>query len=524
VTGTIGAIAAPHFLATRAGEAAYRRGGTAIDAALAAATALTVVYPHNTALGGDLVALVRKPDGEIVCVNATGTAPAARDATELRRRHGDRLPTRGPDTITVPGAVRGWAEIRRLGAALDRTAQFEAAITHATEGVPVARSLAAALMADRADLARDPGAAAVFAPGGTFLREGGLLVQPRLAESLRLVAANGPDEFYRGSVGAALAAGLQAAGCPLTIDDLAGYTARVTPAISAPFDGFRVHTSPPNTQGFALLRTVRALTELALGPSDVPARVLARLFHDGTRVRDTLLADPDFARTDVEHDGFAEIVAQLRANEPRAAGAVTVPSVPRGDTVGVAAADSRGYAVSVIQSVYDSFGAAVLEPETGIIVQNRGTSFSLDPRSSNVIAPGKRPKHTLMPVLVTRGDGVRWVTATMGGHGQPQIHAQVLLGLLAGRSPREAVSAPRWVVGPRSPGDPSDTVHFEADVPAATVADLTADGFPTREVPPRTEFLGHTNVVALAADGTMTAGSDPRSDGSAAVVPLPGTP
>ncbi|MEV0068940.1 MULTISPECIES: gamma-glutamyltransferase family protein [unclassified Amycolatopsis] len=512
-----GAIASPHALATRAGEQAFRAGGNAIDAALAAATALTVVYPHNTALGGDLVALVRTPDGSITCVNATGTAPAARDLAALRARHGERLPERGPDTITVPGAVRGWEALRGHGAALDWSAQFAAAIGYAAEGVPVARSLAAALVTDRALLDADAGSRAVF---GASLREGDLLVQPRLADSLRAIASGGPGEFYEGAVGAALARGLRALGCPLTTADLAGYVARDTAAISAPLSGFRVHTSPPNTQGFALLRTVRALAELgfAATPWTAPAAVLGRLFHDGTRVRDTLLADPAFAATDVENDGFAELIAGLR--DPRPADAVAAPSIPRGDTVGVAAADSAGYAVSIIQSVFDSFGAAVLEPETGIILQNRGTSFSLDPRSPNVIAPGKRPKHTLMPVLVTREDGrVRWVNSTMGGHGQPQIHAQVLLRLLAGDSPAEAVSAPRWVVGARAEGQASDTVHHEADLAAETVADLAADGFPLREVPARTEFLGHTNVVSLAPDGTLTAGSDPRSDGSAAVVP-----
>ncbi|MEV4596812.1 gamma-glutamyltransferase [Amycolatopsis sp. NPDC049253] len=512
-----GAIASPHALATHAGEQAFRAGGNALDAALAAATALTVVYPHNTALGGDLVALVRTPDGSITCVNATGTAPAARDLAALRARHGDRLPERGPDTVTVPGAVRGWEALRGHGAALDWSAQFDAAIGYAAEGVPVARSLAAALVTDRALLDADAGSRAVF---GASLREGDLLVQPRLAESLRAIAAGGPGEFYEGAVGAALVRGLQALGCPLTTTDLAGYVARDTAAISAPLGGFRVHTSPPNTQGFALLRTVRALTELgfAATPWTVPAAVLGRLFHDGTRVRDTLLADPAFAATDVENDGFAELIASLR--DPRAADVVTAHSIPRGDTVGVAAADSAGYAVSIIQSVFDSFGAALLEPETGVILQNRGTSFSLDPRSPNVIAPGKRPKHTLMPVLVTHEDGrVRWVSSTMGGHGQPQIHAQVLLRLLAGDSPREAVSAPRWVVGARAEGQSSDTVHHEADLAAETVAELAADGFPLREVPPRTEFLGHTNVVSLAPDGTFTAGSDPRSDGSAAVVP-----
>ncbi|QRP43332.1 gamma-glutamyltransferase family protein [Amycolatopsis sp. FDAARGOS 1241] len=514
---TTGAIASPHSLATRAGEEAFRAGGNALDAALATATALTVVYPHNTALGGDLVALVRTPGGTITCVNATGTAPAARDLAELRARHGDRLPERGPDTITVPGAVRGWEAIRRHGAALDWAAQFSAAIGYAADGVPVARSLAAAFVTDRALLEADAGSRAVFAPGGEFVRE--RLTQPRLAESLRAIAAGGPGEFYEGAVGAALARGSQALGCPLTTLDLAAYRVRETAALSAPLGGFRVHTSPPNTQGFALLRTVRALTGLgyAAAPWTTPAAVLGRLFHDGTRVRDTLLADPDFATTDVENDGFAGLLASLR--EPRGAATVAAPAIPRGDTVGVAAADSSGFAVSIIQSVFDSFGAGVLEPETGIILQNRGSSFSLDPGSPNVIAPGKRPKHTLMPVLVTAGDGrVRWVNSTMGGHGQPQIHAQVLLRLLAGDSPHDAVSAPRWVVGARAGGQASDTVHHEADLSPAVVASLAADDFPLCEVPPRTEFLGHTNVVSIDAEGVFTAGSDPRSDGSAAVV------
>lgn len=519
----MGAIASPHHLATEAGEAAYRAGGNAIDAALAAATALTVVYPHNTAVGGDLVALVRSPEGSLACVNATGTAPAARNPDALRERHGDRLPERGPSTITVPGAVRGWEEIRRHGAALDWADQFRAAIDYARAGVPVARSLRAALVQDRDCLAEDPGAMEVFAPGGELLPEGALLTQKRLAGSLEKIAANGPDELYGGSVGAALAAGLQARGCPLTTVDLKRYAAGVTPAISAPLGDFDIHTSPPNTQGFALLRTVRALTELGLDslPPDVPAEVLGRLFLDGTHVRDTLLADPLFAQVDVENDGFAEIVAQLRARSGRAPGTVGRPSVPRGDTVGIAAVDSSGYAISIIQSVFDSFGAAILEPETGILLQNRGTSFSLDALSPNVIRPGKRPKHTLMPVMVTRGRRVRWVSSTMGGHGQPQIHAQVLIRLLEGKSPQDAVSAPRWVVGPRSPGERSDTVHYEADLAETTVAHLAADGFPLCEVPPRTEFLGHTNVVSVESDGTLTAGSDPRSDGSATVLAIP---
>jgi gamma-glutamyltranspeptidase/glutathione hydrolase len=520
VTQRNGAIATPHHLATEAGELAYRDGGNAIDAALAAATVLQVVYPHNTALGGDLVALVRAPDGVITCVNATGTAPSARRVEELRARHGDVLPTRGPDTITVPGAVAGWQAIRARGAALGWADQFSAAIGYAADGVPVARSLAAALLVEAPDLALDPGCRAVFAPQGDWLPEGAPLVQPALADSLRGLAAHGPEYLYRGRLGAALVSGLRALGVPITTEDLAGYTARITGAISVPFGGHEVHTSPPNTQGFLLLRTLRALTALGLDLS-APADVVAGLFVDGNRVRDTLLADPGFAVTDLD-DGLADVLARLRSGRRGVSGVDTGIVAPqaRGDTVGIAAADSGGYAVSLIQSVFYGFGAAVLEPGTGILMQNRGMSFSLDPGSPNVIAPGKRPRHTLMPVLVTSGPDVRWVNSTMGGRVQPQIHAHLLRHLLAGATPEQAVSAPRWAVTELLAGDSPNTVRHEPGLPATTVAELAVAG-PVVELPPRSEHMGHANVVSIAPDGTLTAGSDPRSDGSARVVALP---
>jgi gamma-glutamyltranspeptidase/glutathione hydrolase len=520
VTRRNGAVASPHHLATEAGERAYRDGGNAIDAALAAATVLQVVYPHNTALGGDLVALVRTPDGVITCVNATGTAPAARRIEDLRARHGEALPTRGPDTITVPGVVAGWQALRERGAALGWADQFTSAIGYAADGVPVARSLAAALLVESADLALDPGCRTVFAPHGDWLAEGAPLVQPALADSLRGLADHGPDHLYRGPLGTALVSGLRDLGVPITTDDLAGYAPRSTEAISVAFGGHEVHTSPPNTQGFLLLRTLRALTALGLDLS-APADVVAALFVDGNRVRDTLLADPGFAVTDLD-DGLAEVLDGVRSGRQVLSGVDTTTIAPsaRGDTVGIATADSDGHAVSLIQSVFYGFGAAVLEPGTGILMQNRGMSFSLDPCSPNVIAPGKRPRHTLMPVLVTSGPEVRWVNSTMGGRVQPQIHAHLLRHLLAGASPRQAVAAPRWAVTELFDGDSPNTVRHEADLRVATVAELAAAG-PVLAVPPHSELMGHANVVSIAPDGTLTAGSDPRSDGSVGVVPLP---
>ncbi|PZG12146.1 gamma-glutamyltransferase family protein [Nonomuraea aridisoli] len=510
MTPTTFAVASPHHLATQAGEDTFRAGGNAIDAAITAAAVLTVVYPNNTALGGDLVALVRTPDGAVRCVNATGPAPARQTLERLRGLHGDELPMRGIDTVTVPGGVRGWASLRSFGARLEWAAHFTAAIRAAADGAPVGRSLGAAIAEKRDVLAADPGCSQVFLPGGVPLAEGDPLVQPALARTLTELQQGGPDAFYRGALGRRLAAGLAGLGSVMTPDDLAAFEPEIAEPLRGEFRGHEVITSPPNTQGFVLLRALDRLRRLG-DPADVlgaGAGRLAAVFAAATAVRDHLLADPRFAEVD-----SAELMSRDLPVEERPAG----PARVGGDTVGISAIDSDGYAVSLIQSVYNSFGSAVLEPSTGILMQNRGRSFSLDPRSPNVVAPGKRPRHTLMPVLVTREGQVRWVSSTMGGHGQPQIHTQLLLRSMAGEPPAQAVDAPRWIVGVQESGDTNETVYVEGDVPSETARSLARHGFVAKPVPPHDEWLGHANLIAAGPGGRFEAASDPRSDGSAVV-------
>ncbi|PZG21875.1 gamma-glutamyltransferase family protein [Nonomuraea aridisoli] len=508
------AIATPHALATAAADAAVRRGGNAIDAALAAAVTLTVVYPHNTALGGDLIALVRTPDGRIVCVNASGPAPAATDPAAVAARHGGRLPVSGPDTITVPGAVAGWAALHRAGARLDWAGHFTAATAHAA-GVAVAPGLAAAIAECSGLIAADAGMRAVFSPGGRPLTEGQTLRQEALGATLAELAADGPDTMYGGRVGARLTAGLRALGSPLTLADLASYRAEPTAPLCRTFRGHQVYTSPPNTHGFLLLQALGAVARRDDGPDPLGdgAGRLARIFHRGIRDRGRHLGDPRFAPVDVDallDPGHLDRVE----DEPVAPAA---GGRAGGDTVAVVTADTDGYAVSLIQSLFHSFGSGVLEPSTGMLLHNRGSFFSLDPGSPNLLAPGKRPAHTLMPVMVTEGDRLAWVLGTMGGKAQPQIHTQVLLRLLAGASTAEAVAAPRWVVGGMEVDDPEDTVSVEADAPARTVAALAATGAPMVRLPAGSELVGHAQVVALTRDGAPSAESDPRSDGAAVV-------
>ncbi|UOQ87604.1 gamma-glutamyltransferase [Agromyces endophyticus] len=504
----IGAVATSHHLATEAGAAMLRAGGNAIDAAIAAAAALCVVYPNNVALGGDLVALVRNPDGEIHFVNATGRAPAAQTLDVLRAHHGEALPNRGIDTVTVPGGVRGWEALAELGGRLGWGERLGAARRLAREGAPTATSVARAIRDERAALEADPGCRALFLPGGTPLDEGAPLVQPALADTFDRLAEHGPDEFYSGEVAARWIAGLEALGGRITAADAAGYR----PVVEAPLRiealGVEVVTSPPNTQGFSLLRTVRGIADRGLrDPLGDDAAELAELFHSANAVRAAWLCDPDVAPLDGA--GLVTVDTPGRETDARPA---------HGDTVGLTAVSADGWAVSLVQSVYWTFGACVLEPSTGILFQNRGTSFSLDREHPAAFGPGLRPPHTLMPVLVLRDGELLQAQATMGGQAQPQIHAQLLLRSLGGASALEATSAPRWVVGVQDDGDTAATITVEADVPERAVRTLRAAGrFSVKQVRPRDEALGHSNLIRPTADG-FDAASDPRSDGSAIVV------
>lgn len=504
-----GALATPHALATDAGVQAFRAGGTAIDAAIAAAAVLTVVYPHNVALGGDLVALVRSPDGGVVCVNASGWAGQAGDVETLRGRYGSSLPLRGPDTVTVPGGIRGWESLRTLGTRLSWQTTLSAA-ADAAAGVPVPLSLADHIAdPDNHDLYGTADFDRVFRPGGRALRAGEALRQTALADTFRALQADGPDAFYSGSLAERTVDYLRSRGSQLGVDDFVEFAAELAEPLEVGFGGLTVLTSPPNTHGFLLLRALQALGDqglvTALGNG---FGALMHVFLRGNHVRAAALADPRHAAVDVD---------ALINNYWAEAGPPGGPA-PGGDTVGISAVDSDGYAISLIQSVYDAFGSGLIDPETGILFQSRGRSFSLNHLSPNVFAPRKRPLHTLMPTMTLKHNEVKHVLSTMGGQGQPQIIAQLLLRALKGSSAEAAVAAPRAVVGQQLNGVDAETICAEADLDDTARSSLLRSGLAVEWVPPHTEGLGQANVVFAAPDGGLTAASDPRSDGSAVVV------
>ena len=521
-TGSAAAIATPHRAATDAGAAAFADGGNAIDAALAAAVTLAVVYPHQCGVGGDLFALVAEPGGAVNAVNASGPAPRALDPRQVRAMH-RAMPEFGPLSVTVPGAVAGWSVLHGLGAALPWTELFAPAVGWAREGVSTVRSMAARLEAAGERLSSDPGMAQVFYPRGRPLVEGEPFVQPVLADTLEAIAEAGAAAMYGGAMGDRLAAGLQALGSPMSSEDLASFSPERTRPLTSPYRGLEVAVVPPNSPGFALLEMLAVVERLGIDPDPLgpDAALLAAVFEAASADRDRHNADPRVAAVPVDELLADEHLDRLchaarGATGPSSAGPAT-PARHRdgGDTVALVAADGEGRLVSLVQSLWSSFGSGLLEPSTGIILHNRGNDFTLDPSSPNVLAGGKRPAHTLTPVLVRREGRPVGASGSRGGGGQPQINYMNLVRAFdLGMDAAAAVAAPRYLVG----GMDLHAERFadvEARVPNQVRDALASSGFKVDLLADLDDAVGHAHLVLRDADGSLDIGTDPRADGTA---------
>jgi gamma-glutamyltranspeptidase len=512
-SGRRGAVASPHHLASEAGLDALRAGGTAIDAALAAAAVLAVVYPHMCSLGGDAFALVRSPAGEVSAINGSGSAPGGVDPVALRRVY-RRMPITGPLSVTVPGVLAAWATLLALGGRLGLARALEPAIGHARDGVPVSASLRRALVADQAELASAAGIRDIFLPGGHLPPEGFTFRQPALAHSLEAIADRGADDFYRGKLGEQFVQGMQALGSPLSMADLATHKTVVGEPLSGSYRGWQVLTPPPNSQGFVLLEILAALEGLttSFDPAGADAPIVAELFRQANADRDRHLSAADVpVATLLSADSVEELRARVRE---RAKVVRPAHGPPLGrDTVAICATDDSGWAVVLIQSIFHAFGARILEPDTGIIAQNRGAAFSLESGAGNTLAPGRRPPHTLMPVAVMRRGRLAYLVGTMGGKAQPQILAEILARLLdLGQALGDALSAPRWVLGGLEVGSVEGTIRLEGRLGRMRRA-FEDGGFPVEILSDFDEEVGQVQAIQAGTDG-FVAESDPRSDGA----------
>lgn len=521
-----GLVASPHVLASRSGLAALERGGNAVDAAIAAATTIAVVYPHMNGVGGDnFWLLYDAPARRLSALNAAGRAARSADLDAYRRRYGDAIPARGgPAALTVPGVVSGWwaahtLSRERMGSSIPWSALFTDALAHARDGFVVSpgqRRVTAAATDLFDATAPDEVRSTCWPIYHPDRLEGERFAQPDLARTLALVAEHGPDEFYRGRLARRISEAAAAAGSPLAFEDFASHTADWVEPLRLPYRGGEAAGLPPPTQGFAALAILGLLEGFDLGALDeadyvhviVEATKLA--FED----RDRYLADPAVVPVPVDECLLPARLARRRGLISRRAARRPEGTAAGGDTIAVVAADGEGNAACVIQSLYHEFGSGVVAGDTGVLLQNRGAFFSLDPSHPNRLAPQKRPAHTLIPSMYLVDGRPRFVYGTMGGEGQPQTQAAILTRMLdRGLGVQAAIEAPRWLYG-RTWGETSRALRLEGRFEPAVVESLRARGHEVRIVEGWSDLMGHAQVIALDADG-LSGGSDPRADGAA---------
>ena len=520
ISGTNGMVTAPHWLAAQAGCDVLKDGGNAVEAAVAVAATLAVVYPHMTGIGGDSFWLVAQPDGAIHSVHGCGGAAAKADLALYAGLA--TVPTRGPLAAnTVAGTLSGWAAMLESGGGtLPLSRLLRDAIHHAEQGVAVTSGGAAIAAAKGGELRSQPGAyAAIFEPEGRPLREGDILRQSALAATLRRIADNGIADFYTGALADLVAADLAALGSPVGHDDLIAHRATRPVPLTTRIGGIDLYNSAPPTQGFASLLILALFYRLRATQADGFDHVhgLVEATKQAFLLRDTHVGDPAFHAFDYQGllDDPAALDAIAATIDPARALPWPRPSA-QGDTCWFAAADKDGRMVSAIQSTYFEFGSGLVLPQTGITWQNRGSSFRLASDGWNALKPGRKPFHTLNPALARFDDGRVMAYGTMGGEGQPQTQAALFTRYARfGVDLQQAISAPRWLLG-RTWGEDSTTLKLEDGFDEALYVELAAAGHDVERVGPLTATMGHAGAIVRHADGRLDGATDPRSDGQVA--------
>jgi gamma-glutamyltranspeptidase len=515
-----GMVTSPHHLASQAGLDVLKDGGTAVEACVAVAASLAVVYPHMTGIGGDGFWLIAEPDGRTHAIDACGGAAAGADLS-LYAGH-EAIPWRGPLAAnTVAGTVSGWAAALAGDAGtlpVDRL--LRDAIHHASAGVPLTKGGAEIAAAKAPELRGLPGAwAATFEPDGRPLAEGYILHQPALAATLGRLATDGLGDFYTGGLAASIAADLAALGSPISAADLASHRATAPAPLSVEISGARLYNMAPPTQGLAALLILALFDRLPADKAEGFDHVhgLVEATKQAFAIRDAHVGDPAYMSLDPQAllDDRATLDAMATRIDPFRALPWPQPS-QLGDTTWFAAADGRGQVVSCIQSTYFEFGSGIVLPQTGIVWQNRGASFRLAPDGWNALRPGRKPFHTLIPALARFDDGRAMAYGNMGGEGQPQSQAIVFSRYARFGVPlQEAVSRPRWLLG-KTWGEESATLKLEDRFDPALVSALFAAGHDVELLPAYTSVMGHAGAIVRHPSGLLEGATDPRSDGAVA--------
>jgi gamma-glutamyltranspeptidase/glutathione hydrolase len=498
---TRGVIATPHHVASEVGAQVLRDGGNAIDAAIAANAVLCVVYPQMTSVGGDLMAIVW-PAGASEPIGLIGAGRSGELATidAVRSRGHDSMPLRGILSITVPGTVDAWGRLLERFGTLGLGAVLDSAASLARDGYMITAHLSEFLKGAADWLGREPAAHALYPP----MEAGMTLRNANLASVLQDTGRVGINSFYRGEVAAEIVAAVKRRDGLITARDLAAHRGEWVEPISFAYRDVVVYELPPPTQGLAaaaMLVRFNAMNANELKPGPAFVGSFKRVRDSGYALRDRYISDPEFAAAPLEPFMNPDHVA---------VGSDTVRD--GGDTVYLCAADEHGNIVSLIQSCAYDFGSGVVAEGTGMLLHNRGSYFSLDPGHVNRLEPKKRTMHTLIPAMAAR-NGKPWAAfGSMGGDGQAQLQAQVLINLVDhGLEPAEAVARPRIRISADG-----QTTAVEADYPGA--GQLARSTLKAQLMPARHHSFGHAHAIVIDGPNDWRAGADPRSDGSVAFV------
>lgn len=522
-----GMAATSQPLATQVALDILKRGGSAVDAAIAANAVLGLVEPTGCGIGGDLFAIVWDAESrKLHGLNASGRSPKSLSLDWFRENGYEAIPSRGPLPVSVPGAVDGWFVLHERFGKLPIRQVLDPAIDYAREGFPVTEVIAYYWRRNAEILKDHPNFAQVFMPGGRVPRKGEIFANAQLAETLERIAKGGRDAFYQGDIARTIAAHVQERGGFLSYEDLASHASEWVEPVSTDYRGYRVWELPPNGQGIAALQMLNILEGFDIASMGLDSAEYVHVFVEAKKLafadRARYYADPAFADVPVEKLISKDYAAERRKliDPNRAADSAAAGEPKAGDTIYLTVADEAGNIVSLIQSNYQGMGSGVTPPGLGFILQNRGALFSLDPDHPNRFEPGKRPFHTIIPAFVTK-DGEPWLSfGVMGGAMQPQGHAQILVNLIdfdmnlqeAGDAPRIRHNGSAQPTGGAMTG--GGTVNLESGFSHETRRELEKKGHDVSFS--NGGYGGYQAILRDPENGVYYGASESRKDGQAA--------
>jgi gamma-glutamyltranspeptidase/glutathione hydrolase len=517
-----GMATSPHHLASQSAIKVLRDGGNAIEAMVAAAATIAVVYPHMNSIGGDGFWLILKPNGEQIAIDASGASAASATIDTYLDKGLQKIPFRGAIAAnTVAGTISGWQKALEVSATLGGNKSLDQllndAIQYADEGFPVTEGQSELTKNKLAELKDIPGFAKSFLVEGQAPKPMSIMTNRPLANTLKKLSIDGLDSFYRGELAQQIAKDLKSVGSPITLEDLQQHVAQIKEPLHLQHSLGDLYNVQPPSQGLVSLIILGLLDRTNLKNVQADSADHVHLVVEATklafRIRDSAITDPSYmskeAQEYLDPSYLDNLATSIRIDQAMSWGEGKGP----GDTIWMGTVDKDGLAVSFIQSIYHEYGSGIVLESTGINWQNRGASFSLDKNHINALLPRKKPFHTLNPAGARFNDGRVMVYGNMGGDGQPQSQAAVFTRYAVFNQPLQtAVTAPRWLLG-RTWGQSSDTLKLESRFPQAVFDELTTRGHEVEKMGEFDSALGHAGAIVRLPNGVLLGATDPRADG-----------